>query len=49
MYIRQGVSEVQFCTKEHPQFFEFEEASCRACRLMFKKAILEVGTSNFQK
>ena len=43
------VSEVQFCTTEHPQFCEFELASCTACRLRSKKAILEVATSNLQK
>ena len=25
----QGVSEVQFCTTERPQFLEFEVATCR--------------------
>ena len=30
MYIR-GVSEVQFCTTERPQLFEFEVAICRTC------------------
>ena len=44
-----GESEVQFCTTERPQLFEFEVASCRTCRLRSKKAILEVATSNLQK
>ena len=44
--LHQRVSEVQFCTTEHPQLFEFELASCRTCRLRPKKAILEVATSN---
>jgi hypothetical protein len=47
--LHQRVSEVQFCTTEHPQLFEFELASCRTCRLRPKKAILEVATSNLQK
>ena len=34
---------------ERPQLYEFEVASCGPCRLMSKKAILEVATSNFQK
>ena len=46
---RKGVSEVLFCTTEHPQWFEFEVATCRTCRLVSKKAILEVATSNLQK
>ena len=45
----EGVSEVQFCTTERPQLFEFEVASCRTCRLRSKTAILEVATSNLQK
>ena len=45
----QGVSEVQFCTTERPQLFEFEVATCRTCRLRSKKAILEVATSNLKK
>ena len=40
---------MQFCTIEHPQLFEFEVATCRICRLMSKKAILEVAMSNLQK
>ena len=40
------VSEVQFCTREHPQF---EVATCRTCTLRSKKAILEVATSYLQK
>ena len=43
------VSEVQFCTTERPQLFEFEVATCRTCRLRSKKAILKVATSNLQK
>ena len=41
--------EVQFCTTERPQLFEFEVATCRTCKLRTKKAILEVATSNLQK
>ena len=41
--------QVQFCTTERPQLFEFEVATCRTCRLRSKKAILEVATSNLQK
>jgi hypothetical protein len=44
-----GVSEVQFCTTERPQLFEFEVATCRTGRLRSKTAILEVTTSNLQK
>ena len=40
---------MQFCTTERPQFFEFEVATCRTCRLRSKKAILEVAMSNLQK
>ena len=29
--------------------FEFEVVTCRTCRLGYKKAILEVATSNLQK
>ena len=36
---------MQFCTTERPQLFVFEVASCRTCRLRYKKAILEVATS----
>ena len=43
------MSEVQLCTTERPQLFEFEVATCRTCRLRSKKAILEVATSNLQK
>ena len=44
-----GVSEVQFCTTEHPQLFKFEVETCRTCRLRSKKAILEDAMSNLQK
>ena len=40
---------MQFCTKERPQLFEFEVASCKTCRLRSKEAILEVATSNLEK
>ena len=30
-------------------FFEFEVATCRTCRLKSKKAILEVASSNLKK
>ena len=40
---------MQFCTTEHPQFFEFEVATCITCRLRSIKAILEVDMSNVQK
>ena len=43
------MSEVQFCTTERPQFFEFEVATYRKCRLRLKNTILEVFTSNVQK
>ena len=33
----QGVSEVQFCTTELPQLFEFEVATCTTCRLSSKR------------
>ena len=45
----EGVSEVQFCTTERPQLFEFEVATCRACKLRSKKPILEDVSSNMQK
>ena len=31
-----GVSEVQLCTTERPQLFEFKVASCRTCRSFWK-------------
>ena len=40
---------LQFWTTECPQFFEFEVATCRTCRLRSKKAILEVAMANLQK
>ena len=40
--------QVQFCTTKRPHLFESEVENCSLCRLRFKKAILEVGTSNFQ-
>ena len=42
------MSEVQFCTTECPQLFEFGVATCRTFRLRSKKAVLEVATSNLQ-
>ena len=47
--INHGVSEVQFCTTEHTQLFEFEVETCKTCRLMSIKAVLEVATFNLQK
>ena len=44
-----GVRGAILCTTERPQFFKFEVANCRTCRLRSKKAILEVATSNLQK
>ena len=44
-----GVSELQFCTTERPQLFEFGVGTCRKCRLRSKKAIHEVATFNLQK
>ena len=44
-----GVSKVQFCATNRPQFFEFEVVSCRTCSLMSKYAFLEVATSKLQK
>ena len=35
------MSEVRFCTTGRPQLFEFEVATCRACKLRSKKAILK--------
>ena len=34
-----GVSEVQFCTIERPQLFEFEVTTCRTCRLKLPRLI----------
>ena len=34
------------CRCQRPQFFEFEVATCRTCRLRSKKANLEVVMSN---
>ena len=41
--------EVQFCTTERPQLFEFEVAIYRTCRFRSKEAILEVAMPNLQK